>query len=90
MLTAATNKQGVSLSWKADDESDATAYRLQKSTDGIHFETIYSLNVQKGATPETHRYMDAARFRQKGATTGLRQLKNQGRLFTAALLLLIQ
>jgi hypothetical protein len=78
MLTAATNSKGVSLSWMADDEADATAYRLQKSTDGINFETIYTLNVAQDATAEAHTYTDATTVQAERSYYRIAAIKKSG------------
>jgi hypothetical protein len=49
-LTGSRNSAGVQLKWVVDDVSDTRYFEVQRSTDGIHFNTIQQVNAIKNIT----------------------------------------
>jgi hypothetical protein len=57
-LSAAVSTDQVAVSWAVDDESDVQYYEVQKSTNGIAFETIHKVAVTTPNQSLTYKYND--------------------------------
>ena len=61
-LTGSRNSAGAQLKWVVDDISDTRYFEVQRSTDGIHFNTIQQVNAVKNIT--IYALTDAAASKQ--------------------------
>lgn len=69
---SADDKGNIAVAWKAYDISAGTSFHLQRSTDGVSFETIYTISESSEKIAQRYTYVD------RGVPAGLVYYRVQG------------